>query len=220
MSALPRIALIHATPLAIDPIADAFRVHWPACDVQNLLDDTLSKDLAASGSLNEVMIDRFRTLGRYAANTGADGILFTCSAFGKAIEIVADELSSMPVLKPNEAMFAEALALGGNMALLATFAPSIPSMREEFEEMSTGGNVDLSCHVVDGAMAALAAGDGTRHDALIAESACALTPPDAVMLAQFSMARAAAAVAKATNLPVLTSTVSAVHALKSQIEGN
>lgn len=217
MSSTPRIALIHATPLAIDPIVDAFKTHWPDCALQNLLDDTLSQDLAARGSIDDAMIERFRTLGGYSVDAGADGILFTCSAFGKAIEIVADELSPLPVLKPNEAMFDEAIGAGGSVALLATFAPSIPSMREEFETMSNGHDIALSCHIVENAMPALAEGDGPRHDALIAETASGIPAPGAIMLAQFSMARAASAVATATGLPVLTSTVSAVHALKARI---
>jgi len=82
----PRIALIHATPVAIDPIREAFASAWPQAHITNLLDDSLSSDLAAEGRLSEQMIARFVTLARYCAGTGANAILFTCSAFGVAIE--------------------------------------------------------------------------------------------------------------------------------------
>src|SRR4051794_34838959 len=38
----PRVALIHATPLAVEPIQAAFVRHWPAAVRMNLLDDSLS----------------------------------------------------------------------------------------------------------------------------------------------------------------------------------
>lgn len=48
----------------------------------NLLHDSLSADLAPSGrGLDAMMHQRFARLAQYAVDTGADGILFTCSAF-------------------------------------------------------------------------------------------------------------------------------------------
>ena len=75
----------------------------------NLLDDSLSADLARDGKLTDAMTERFLALGRYAASTGADAILFTCSAFGPCIEAVARAHAPMPVLKPNEAMIEQAV---------------------------------------------------------------------------------------------------------------
>ena len=108
----PRIALIHATPLAIEPIGNAFQRLWPQARTTNLLEDSLAPDLAAEGRLSERMIERFLTLGRYVHGCGADAILFTCSAFGPAIEACAAAMN-IPVLKPNEAMLDEALAVLG-----------------------------------------------------------------------------------------------------------
>ena len=50
----------------------------------NLLDDSLSADLARDGGLTDAMTERFLRLGRYAAGTGSDAILFTCSALAPA----------------------------------------------------------------------------------------------------------------------------------------
>ena len=77
-----RITLIHALKHSIVPIEASFAKHWPEARLMNLLDDSLSADLARDGKLTERMTERFLTMGRYAADTGADGILFTCSAFG------------------------------------------------------------------------------------------------------------------------------------------
>lgn len=52
----PRIALIHATPLAMEPVQAAFQRHWPQVRPMNLLDDSLSFDRAQAGRLTEAMV--------------------------------------------------------------------------------------------------------------------------------------------------------------------
>ena len=100
------------------------------------------------------MTERFLNLGRYAASTGSDAILFTCSAFGPCIEAVARAHAPMPVLKPNEAMIEQAAAQGRRIGLLSTFAPTLASMPREFPS-----SVELMPKLVDGALAALDRGD-------------------------------------------------------------
>src|SRR5690349_1819207 len=136
------------------------------------------------------MTERFLVMGRYAAGTGADGILFTCSAFGPCIEAVARELAPMPVLKPNEAMIEEACAAGKRIGLLATFQPTLDSMPPEFPE-----GVTVVPKLIEGGLAALDRGDLAEHDRLAAEAAKDLRDCDVIALAQFSLARAAPLVA-------------------------
>ena len=50
---MTRIAVIHATILSHQPIAEAFQRLWPEATTTNLTDDSLSTDLAASDDLNE-----------------------------------------------------------------------------------------------------------------------------------------------------------------------
>jgi len=106
---MTRIALIHALNHSVAPINEAFARDWPEATRMNLLDDSLSADLAQRGTgLDAAMHARFMALADYAVGTGAEGILFTCSAFGTCIDAVAARYPQMPVLKPNEAMVAEA----------------------------------------------------------------------------------------------------------------
>jgi hypothetical protein len=211
-----RIALIHATPVAMPPVVEAFRQGWPEVDTMNLLDDALSTDLARRGTLDTHLMQRIAALAGYATDLGIDGILYTCSAFGAAIEAVA-RTATMPVLKPNEAMFEDALQAGHGVGLLATFQPSIPSMEQEFVAMAQalGKPARLEAVWVSGAMEALTAGDAEQHDRLIAAAASRLAHCDVVMLAQFSMARALPAVRQAIGAQVLTSPDSAVAKLKA-----
>lgn len=211
----PRIALIHATPVAIEPIVATFKQMWPEARTTNLLEDSLSADLTAEGRLTDRMIERFVALARYARECGADAILFTCSAFGPAIE-AAQLALDIPVLKPNEAMLEEALAAGTRIGLLATFVPSIPALKAELEQMARKKNVkiEIITRAAPEALAALHRGDTEEHDRLIAEAAEAIGDCDALILGQFSMASAARRIKPRDGCKVLTSPVSAVNRLR------
>ncbi len=217
-TAAPRIALVHATPVAIDPIVQAFHQLWPEARTTNLLEDALSADLAAEGALTQKMIDRFVTLARYVHECGADAILFTCSAFGPAIE-AARRAVPVPVLKPNEAMLDEAIAAGTRVGLIATFEPSIPALKAELEELAQRSRAKLSIvtRAVPAALAALHAGKLSEHDRLIAAAAEDLEC-DAVILGQFSMASAAAVIPARPGRKVLTSPASAVMRLRETLK--
>ena len=82
-----RITLVHALKHSIVPIEASFGRLWPDARLMNLLDDSLSADLARDGGLTDAMTERFLRLGRYAAGTGSDAILFTCSAFGPCFRL-------------------------------------------------------------------------------------------------------------------------------------
>jgi Asp/Glu/hydantoin racemase len=215
-----RIALIHALAHSVAPINDVMARDWPEAQRMNLLDDSLSADLARSNAgLDVAMHQRFETLAAYAERTGSQAILFTCSAFGPCIEAVAARRPQMPVLKPNEAMIAEAVAAvqgGGRIGLVASFAPTLQSMPAEFPD-----GTDLRTALADGAMDALNAGDGATHDALVVEAAQRLRAEGCgvIALAQFSMARARSAVEQALGLPVFTTPDSAVRVLRQRLVG-
>jgi Asp/Glu/hydantoin racemase len=220
IEATPRIALLHALEESVLPARAAFAVHWPQAQIFDLLDTSLATDLAARGSLDEAMTGRFMTLGRYAAATeGAAGpakaILFTCSAFGPAIDAVKRALP-IPVLRPNESAFAEALATGGRIGLVVSFAPSLASLTRELEEMA-GRPVTVKGVLAEGALAALKTGDMAGHDRLVAEAAAQLKQVDVLVLGQFSLARSRQAVEQATGLPVVTTPEAAVRGLQKAV---
>jgi aspartate/glutamate racemase len=210
---MPRIALIHALAHSPPPINAALAAMWPEAERMNLLDDSLSADLARIGRLDEAMTARFIALADYVVGTGADAILFTCSAFGPCIEAVKRRHAALPVLKPNEAMIDEAVALAGAgpIGLVASFAPTLASMPPEFPP-----GARLRVRLAEGAMDALDRGDGAAHDAAVLAASRALAHEGCavIALAQFSMARSCDAVHAATGLPVLTTPESAVRRLR------
>lgn len=196
-----RVALIHAMQPSIGSTLPAFERHWPEAELVHLLDDSLARDVGKTG-IDESMARRFVTLARYARDeVKCDGILFTCSAFGAAIEEAQRQLrtESFPVLKPNEAMMEQAAGLGKDgapIAVLSMFEPTLPSITRELADIS-GPDLRMLPRFVPGALEALQAGDETRCCALIAEAAGAAaeeargqgTDLACVAFAMFSMAR-------------------------------
>lgn len=216
----PRIVLLHATPVAMEPIRTAFAERWPEAETVNLLDDGLSLDRARETTLSEVLIDRFVDFGLYGKNTGADGILITCSAFGPAIDRLIGKVP-VPVLKPNEAMFRAALLAGKRIGMLATFGPAVATMTDEFNEFvaETGSSATLSTVLVPDAIDLLKGGDVAAHNRLVAARAHELEECDAIMLAHFSTSRAADAVRQIVSVPVMTAPHAAVDRMRELVIG-
>lgn len=215
MKSSPKIYLCHAAAVAIDPIVASFRANWPQAKLANLLEDAWMPDLAADGKLTDAMIERFVMTGRYCVTAGADAILFTCSAFGPAIEEVRRQLK-IPVLKPNEAMYEQLVAKSCKASLLATFPPSIPSMVTEIADMAkaAGTQINLSTQLVEGALSALQNNKPEEHNQLIADLA-GQQQCDVIAFAQFSMSPALRLAAQRTRTPILTTPDSAVAKLKT-----
>jgi aspartate/glutamate racemase len=206
----------------MEPIKSAMMQLWPEAEAVNLLDDGLTIDRAREGDeLSEDLIERFVDFGRYACRIGADGILVTCSAFGPAIDRMASALP-VPVVKPNESMFRAALAAGRSIGMLATFAPAVPTMQDEFRQLADelAPMARLTTIIVPDAIDLLRAGDASSHNRLIAARAPELEGHDAIVLAHFSTSRAADAVRAVIDVPVLSAPESAVVALRNLVMGN
>ena len=219
-AALPRIALIHAVYVAMAPVEAAFQRLWPQARRVNLVDDALPADLERDGGMTPAMMERIHRLADHAVRAGADGVIFTCSAFGEAIEAAADRLP-VPVLKPNEPMFQAALGAGRRIGMLATFAASVPSMEEEFRQLARARGVEATIETVciPEAIAAARGGDILTHNRLLAEAAPRLAHCDAMMLAHFSTSTALDDVQRVLGRAVLSAPEAAVDTLKRLLAG-
>ena len=219
-----RIALIHALRDSIEPIRIAFARHWPAASTFNLLDDSLSNAVADEGKVTDAIVRRFLVLGRYAQGSQQggrppDAILFTCSAFGSAIDAVERDLP-LPVLRPNEAAFERALAQDRPIHLLVTFPPSLASLTAELRTMAAKLTTrrDVCEHIVEGAFEALQAGNRAEHDRRVARAAARYASAAVVVLGQFSMAAAAEMIDPSLRNNVLTTPDCAVNKLRLNFE--
>jgi Asp/Glu/hydantoin racemase len=208
---MARIALIHAVTAAIPPVVDAFRAEWPEAETESLLDEGLMPALRREGGLTPRIVQRICDLAGYAARGGADGILFTCSAFTPAMD-EAKRLLAIPVLKPDEAMISAALDVGARIGVLATVPAATAAATSQIQAAAAarGQPVEVLTAVVP------EAGEGGD----LAEAAAGLASRvDVLCLAQFSMAPAQPTVAARVAVPVLTSPRAAVARLRALLAG-
>jgi hypothetical protein len=189
----PRIALISATPAAIDPAVTALAEEFPNAEPWNILDDRLLADAKGNG-LTPALTDRMRRLIAHAVTGGADGVLLTCSLYGN---IAKETEAPIPVLAPDAAAFDEAMSYR-RILVVASLEAALHDSVARFRAAAPGVEV---------------------AGALIDECQDHVESVDAVLLAQFSLAPGATKLSKALGLPVISGPRSAATRLKSVIEG-
>jgi Asp/Glu/Hydantoin racemase len=211
-----RVFLVHPTPLALPPVDEAFKTLWPEAQVLNLLDESLYADVGPNGELTPGLIARVANLFRHCEASGADGIVFSGSTFGPAVEEGRKGIK-VPVLRIEEAMMDDAVARGGSILVVSTQKRAMPVVRGTLDQAAkrAGKSPAIKEIWVDGARDALNADDSDRHDRLIAEQAAAAGDFDTVVLSMISMAPARAKMPPALAQRTLTSGECAVARMRN-----
>ncbi|MBX9777379.1 MAG: aspartate/glutamate racemase family protein [Xanthobacteraceae bacterium] len=214
-----RIFLVHPTPLALPPVDEAFKTLWREAQIVNLLDESLYADVGANGELTPGLYARVANLFRHCEASGADGIVFSGSTFGPAVEEGRKGIT-VPVLRIEEGMMDEAVARGGSILVVSTQKRAMPVVRATLDASAkrAGKTPTIKDIWVEGARDALNAGDSDRHDRLIAEQAAAAGDFDTIVLSMISMAPARAKMPPALAKKTLTSGECAVTRLRKLLD--
>ncbi|MEL0456068.1 aspartate/glutamate racemase family protein [Flavobacteriaceae bacterium SZ-1-7] len=157
----------------------------------NIVDDSLIKDVIKKGELKPNTAARVVQHVQAAEDAGADVILVTCSSIGAAIETAAT-LSTVPVIRVDQAMADEAVKTSNKIGVIATLpttlGPTTDLVRRRAE--AAGKNVSISSKLCEGAFEALMSGNGAKHDQMVASALKELMKEvDVIVLAQASMSR-------------------------------
>ena len=211
-----RIILVHPYAPTMAPIIESFARLWPEAQVLNLLDESLYVDVGADGVLAADVFDRIAALLRHACASRADGVIFTGATFSPAVEAARASLG-LPVLKADEAMCEEIAECPGRVAILCTARRALPVIRAGVEAASAtrGARPPAIEEIwVEGAKDALVAGDGARHDRMIAAAMEQLDTCDMLALGQISMAPARELLPPERARRVLVSPDASVHMMR------
>ena len=160
------------------------------------------------------------TCSAIARLSSADGIVFSGSTFGPAVE-EARKGVKVPVLRIEEAMMDEAAARGGSILIVCTQKRAQPVVRGTLEAAAkqAGKPLKITELWVAGARDALNKGDNDTHDRLIAEQSAAAGDFDQIIFGMMSMAPAKAKMPPALAPKVLTSGEAAVARMRKLTGG-
>ena len=210
-----RIGVVTPMDNAMDAVAEAFADVWPEAQAITLLDESLYADYGGGKGVTDETYERMAVLLQYSQDTGADGIVFCGSVFGRVVEAVRENLS-VPVLSAQESMIEEAFAAGSRFGILTTVSGSLQCLLDDIDRYSKehGKPYTLVQHVEDAARPIILAGDVETHDQMVAAAADKMTDCDCLMLGQFSMTSAVKQFTDMPGRPVLTAPHTSVRKLK------
>ncbi|GHF53522.1 Asp/Glu/hydantoin racemase [Deinococcus metalli] len=221
---MPTLALLHTTPVTLGDLPARVTAQAPHVRVINVLDDSLLADVMAAGEVTPAVHARLRAYLHAAQDAGATAVMTCCSSVGAAVDALAGELT-LPVLRIDRPMAAQASALGRRVGVLATVATTLDPTADliEREAAAAGRAVQVTRRLVEGAYAARLAGDGEEHDRRVTAALRDLRGEvDVIVLAQASMARLLATLGteptEGSGVPVLSSPDSGVAAALRAVE--
>ncbi|RZI78117.1 MAG: Asp/Glu/hydantoin racemase [Variovorax sp.] len=201
-----RIAFIHTVAMLVERFRPRFQLELPEADCFHMLDESVLQDLMRSGP-SPAITRRISGLATLAADAGAQLIVFTCSSTSPAIDL-ARQLVSVPILKIDDPLYAQACSAPGRIGLICTTSSTVAPSRALFDEhaAASGHAVTAESVLCSPAFDALVAGRRDEHDRLVGEAAAALAGRvDRIVLAQASLAHLAEPLAVALGKPVLAS---------------
>lgn len=213
------VAVVHTGPATVQPIKQQFQELLPDVRVVNIVDDSLLVDVMAAGHLTQAVSDRILAYMQEGEKMGAVAILNACSSVGEAATSARAALS-IPVVKIDETMAEQAVALGPRIGVVATVRTTLePTVRLiRTKAGAAGRTIEISEALADGGFQALLEGKTEEHDAIVRRTILSLVEKvDVIVLAQASMARLTSSLGD-LKVPVLSSPRSGVQAMRALIE--
>jgi Asp/Glu/hydantoin racemase len=216
------LAIIHTSPTLTPLFGALCAEQMPETTVFHMVDESLIRDTIRTGWLRRVTMRRLLSLIESAEMSGADAVMVTCSSIGAAVEM-GKQLFDVPVIRVDEAMAEEAVAMGRRIGVMATLKttlePTIELLKAKAAE--AGKEIEIVSSLCDGAFEAVLSGDTATHDRILSKALLEeMTGVDVVVLAQASMARVVKAMpAGALPCPVLSSPELAVRQAARILQG-
>ncbi|MFO7168859.1 MAG: aspartate/glutamate racemase family protein [Chloroflexota bacterium] len=213
------VFVLHTSFATVEMFRQLLEAHLLGVRIVNVVDDSLLADVRAAGRVTPSVTRRMVGYAVLAQGAGADAIFSTCSSVGEVADLIRQAVD-IPVVKIDDCMAEEAVALGERVAVVATVPTTLePTARLIASKgRDIGREVEIRRHLVEGAFDALMAGRADEHDRLVmAEVERAAQGADVVVLAQASMARLVPQLGELP-VPVLSSPLGGVESLRRALQ--
>lgn len=213
-----KLAFIHTVPSLVGLFTELSKEILPGeVELLHIADEVLLKVVLAQGGLSPFIFRRVSEHAVAAEEAGASAVQLTCSSISPCAD-PARSLVGIPVLKIDEPMVDQALALGERIGVAATAPTTLkPTTALVYERAhNIGKQVTVESILCEGAYQALFSGDAETHDRIVRQHIKDLMRRnDVVILAQASMARVANTLSpEELAVPVLSSPRLAVERLR------
>lgn len=199
------LTLLHTSPVHVPVFEELRDRHLPGLPMRHLVHENLLAGARESGP--ESVDGEVRRVLAGAAASGAGAVLCTCSTIGGVAE-AASAATGVPVLRVDRPMAASAVAIGPRIAVVATVESTLAPTTALLHEANP--DADVFPLLAEGAWERFEAGDRDGHLDMVARTADAVQGVDVIVLAQVSMADAAARTS--TAVPVLSSPLPGLRA--------
>lgn len=197
------LGLLHTSAVHV-PVFDGLRdADHPGLELRHHVAEELLARARREGP--DAVAPAVRAALAQAARDGAAAMLCTCSTIGGVAERAGADLG-LPVVRVDRPMAAAAVAAGDRVVVLAAVASTVgpTSALVEEEARRAGRDVTVRAELVDRVWARFEAGDAEGYARGVARAVREVRDADVIVLAQASMAGAAALVPE-VRVPVLSS---------------
>ena len=183
-----RIGFVHTAMLLLEQVRSEMTARQPHADCFHVLNEGLVQDLERGEHRSTVYRHTVQHL-LLAADTLTDLVVLTCPSLAPAVDI-ARQMCTVPIIKIDDAMAAEAVRTGRRISVLCTDTltpgPMAGLLRQH--AAAQGREVLVETVVRPEAHTALYAGDIDRHDSIVFEAARqAMVRADLLVLGQASL---------------------------------
>ena len=93
-----KIGMVHTSAKHVPMFDQLAEELMPGTEVIHLVDEGLLKDIVGGGELTPERVTRLATLASFAAASGAEAVMLTCSTLGPGVD-TAGESVEVPLLR-------------------------------------------------------------------------------------------------------------------------